>query len=145
MKCLKSLWEMETPRMPDQSVQAYGPLVFQNSLGISGETQAVPRRNLIPKTRSLHSADHALSVDLQHRPVRQPAGLRWTHHRVGRVRAPLALSQAGSGGCSLAHPPGCADLAASPGTSPSASPLFPVIPELWRNGSDLILQKRPGH
>ena len=105
MKCLKSLWEMETPRMPDQSVQAYGPFIFQNSLGISGETQAVPRRNLIPKTRSLHSADHALSVDLQRRPVGQPAGLRWTHLRVGRVGAPRALSQAGRGGCSLAHPP----------------------------------------
>ena len=136
--------------MPDQSVQAYGPFIFQNSLGISGETQGVLRRNLIPKTRSLRSADHALSVDLQCRPARQPVWLRWTHRRVGRAQ--------GEGQGHLWHYPRpeeeaevwlilpvCADSAVSISTPPSSLPLFPVIPELWRNGSDLILQKRPGH
>lgn len=85
IKCLKSLWEIETPRMPDQSVQAYGPFIFRNSLGNSGETQGVPRRNLIPETRSVHSTDHALFVDFQCRPASQPAWLRWACGRVGRA------------------------------------------------------------
>lgn len=47
--------------------------LFRNSLETLGESQGVPRGNLTPKTRSLHSVDQALSIDLQDRLVRQLA------------------------------------------------------------------------
>lgn len=102
---------------------------FRNSLGTPGETQGILRRNLTLQTRSLHSVDQALSVDLQCRPARQPAWLRWTHRKVGR-----ALGEREGHFQHYLRPeaearvwlplPLCSDFAFSAGTPPSALPCF---------------------